>query len=449
MTLFQKLWKVRGPPHEQFISRNTISREELFADSNDRFLVNEKYQLNGRYCKFDLDALCDVVARCGGGVCPVTFVEKFEGGFSKAILMRREDRKELIVKIPCRIAGPQHLTTAAEVGTYKYLKKRTNIPVPSVIAWFSRSCSSVGAEYIVMEKASGVQSFEKWEHVPEIEKLELIRNLTQNTKDFRHENVTDDDTFCIGPEEALDRGPCENQVPVYRGTQQEHEDLLKMAISLMPALDSNAILTKYSKPTLWHTDFHMGNIYVPSQERSQITSFIDWQSISVLPMFLQARWPIFSQPLRDYKRGLINPERPAYFETFDQDEKAAAQQELKQAKLAKAYEVSASLEELFIRLGETSEVGVVPLRECLIKISHKWSLFGFSGTCPYSFTNEDIKTYEAQFAKYQEWSEGWISPHVNFEVKRKQNKELLSVYIKSVAGEKSEEEARLMWPFPE
>ncbi|KAL4798411.1 hypothetical protein BDV19DRAFT_376969 [Aspergillus venezuelensis] len=446
--------RTRGPLHKQLISGlpiscrvgKSVSREKLFAYTNGRFLVNEQYQLERKPLKFDLDAFCGVVDRCGGRTSPVTSVQKFEGGFSKALLMRREDAKELLAKLPCRIAGPRYLTTAAEVGTYKHrafpsVEKHTSIPVPFV-----------GAEYIVMEKAPWVQSFEKWQNMPDIEKLELIRNLTQleaqlssilfpaygglylqvDAKDFRHDNGTEDGMFSIGPSPdpsfhgTLDGGP------------REHSTITSD--------------TKYSKPTLWHTDLHMGNIYVSPGKRSQITSFIDWQSIFAT----------------DYKRGLTQPELPADFETFDEDEKTAAQQELKQAKLAKAYEVSAFLEnrtahdaitiprvvrELFIRLGETSEVGVLPLREGLIEFPKAGRALASLG----------IKSHVAQFAKDQEWSEvqqlaqetldtdseGRISPHVNFEVKRKQNKELLSMYIKRVAGEKSEEEARQIWPFPE
>ncbi|KAL4945557.1 hypothetical protein BDV06DRAFT_184514 [Aspergillus oleicola] len=451
--------------------------------------------------------------------------------------MQREDDHEFIGKIPCRIAGPEHLTTAAEVATYKYLEKRTSIPVPSVLSWSSRDVGPVGAEFIVMEKAPGIQLFEEWGNMQEIEKLELIQTLTQleaqlsslsfpaygglylkeDANGFPHVNVDAENMFCIGPspdrffdtepltppsaDKTIDRGPwktvselgisiakqelsrlpkrnLEDRAILHRGTRQEQEDVLKMAISLMPALDSNRTLAKYSKPTLWHTDLHMGNIYISPEKRSQITSFIDLQSVSVLPLFLQARWPVFLQPPRDFKRGLTQPELPADIDTFDENEKAAALQELKQAKVAKAYEVSAFLEnriahdamtlprvfrELFVRLEETSKVGVVPLRECLIEIFQSWSRLDFPGTCPYSFSDEEITAHAAQFAKYQEWSEvqqlaqetldtdaeGWISPHLNFELKRKQNKDLLSMYVKSVAGQKSEEEARLMWPFPE
>lgn len=48
-------------------------------------------------------------------------------------------------------------------------------------------------------------------------------------------------------------------------------------------------LEKISQPALWHTDLHMGNIFVSESEPSQIVCLIDWQSISISPLFLQAR----------------------------------------------------------------------------------------------------------------------------------------------------------------
>lgn len=43
-----------------------------------------------------------------------------EGGFSKALLMRKENESEVVAKIPCQIAGPAGLTTASEVGVLEY-----------------------------------------------------------------------------------------------------------------------------------------------------------------------------------------------------------------------------------------------------------------------------------------------------------------------------------------
>ena len=103
----------------------------------------------------------------------------------------------------------------------------------------------------------------------------------------------------------------------------------------------------------------------------------------MLPAFLQAQWPIFLKPPRNYPKGIVHPKLPEGFDGLEEESKSLARLEWSQAKLAKAYEVSTCLEdtaaydamnvprvfrELFIRCGEISEVGVIPLRECLIEI---------------------------------------------------------------------------------
>lgn len=70
--------------------------------------------------QFDFDALCDVASTAGGESSQVTAVEKMEGGFSKALLMKKDNDEEVIAKIPCRIAGPAFLTTASEVAVLQY-----------------------------------------------------------------------------------------------------------------------------------------------------------------------------------------------------------------------------------------------------------------------------------------------------------------------------------------
>lgn len=70
--------------------------------------------------KFDLDALCKVAAVTDGELSPITSIEKMEGGLSKVLLMKKQNGREVIAKIPCYIAGPPRLTTASEVGVLEY-----------------------------------------------------------------------------------------------------------------------------------------------------------------------------------------------------------------------------------------------------------------------------------------------------------------------------------------
>ncbi|OJJ45135.1 hypothetical protein ASPZODRAFT_54014, partial [Penicilliopsis zonata CBS 506.65] len=91
-----------------------IKREQLFAYTNGRFLVNEKEQVLKRYAEFDLDALCTLVSSLPSISSPIEKIEKMEGGFNKALLMTAINGKEVIAKIPCPRVVPPKYSTASE-----------------------------------------------------------------------------------------------------------------------------------------------------------------------------------------------------------------------------------------------------------------------------------------------------------------------------------------------
>ncbi|KAJ5368331.1 uncharacterized protein N7496_008091 [Penicillium cataractarum] len=350
-----------------------------------------------------------------------------EGGFSKAFLMKRANGTDVIAKIPCRIAGPPSLTTAGEVAVLEYVKRHTSIPVPRVLSWSSDGSNNVGAEYIIMDKAPGVPLFQVWGTMTEFERLQLIKNLTK-----------------------LEAQLATIKFPV--GTSEQQRQPLEVTTAAMKLLDSNELLKKACQPTLWHTDLHMENIFVNPDECSTIVSLIDFQSTSVLPAFLQAQWPIFLRPPQnyDYERGIFQPQLPEDFDRLDEENGTIALREWSQVKLAKAYEVSTYLEDR-----AAHDAMSVP------QICQNWASLGFSGECSYSFSQAELDEHERQFAEYQAWdevrmlaeecfdtdSEGWIAPQLDINEKRRQNKELMALYIEKVAGERSEKEAKGMWPF--
>ena len=53
------------------------------------------------------------------------------------------------------------------------------VPVPRVLAWNADPSNPVGAEYIIMEKAPGIQLFKVWDDISEPNRLKLIKSLTQ------------------------------------------------------------------------------------------------------------------------------------------------------------------------------------------------------------------------------------------------------------------------------
>ena len=99
-----------------------INREELFNYTNGRFLANEAEACNRRYVQFDIDQLCAIAAAAGGSSSPIKAINKVEGGFSKALIMHKEDGSEVVAKIPFSIAGPSKYNTASEVAVLKFSK---------------------------------------------------------------------------------------------------------------------------------------------------------------------------------------------------------------------------------------------------------------------------------------------------------------------------------------
>jgi hypothetical protein len=118
---------VRGPKYLYVASiglhcliGDPISEEELYRYTNGHFLINEEHQYRQRYVKFHISRLCDAAAVVGGTKSPIVAIEKVEGGFCKALLMRKEDGSEIVAKLPSKLAGPPKFSTASEVAILKY-----------------------------------------------------------------------------------------------------------------------------------------------------------------------------------------------------------------------------------------------------------------------------------------------------------------------------------------
>ena len=110
--------------------------------------------------------------------------------------MKRADGQEYFAKLPCPNAGPSYFTTASEVAVLQLgksccstcaapmfmlflVRSQTTVPVPRVLAWNYSSSNPVEAEYIVMEKAAGIQLFSKWDDLDGDGRLSLIKQLTE------------------------------------------------------------------------------------------------------------------------------------------------------------------------------------------------------------------------------------------------------------------------------
>lgn len=69
------------------------------------------------------------------------------------------------------------LKTESEIATLAYLRTKTSIPVPRVVAWDSSSDNDLGFEWILMNKVAGIELRSVWREVLWERKLELVDEL--------------------------------------------------------------------------------------------------------------------------------------------------------------------------------------------------------------------------------------------------------------------------------
>lgn len=96
-----------------------VTEEELFRYSNGRFLVNEGYERAKRYSRFNVGALCDQVSSLPSVNSPIVRITKKEGGYNKALVMKAENGRTVLAKIPCNNIVPRRYATASEVAVLK------------------------------------------------------------------------------------------------------------------------------------------------------------------------------------------------------------------------------------------------------------------------------------------------------------------------------------------
>lgn len=88
-------------------------------------------------------------------------------------------------------------------------------------------------------------------------------------------------------------------------------DFLKIRPHLLPKEE------KLSTGVLWHNDLHMHNIFVDSENPSQITSIIDWQGTPIYPIFLICHHPSLIEYEGPELDGFSQPVLPENIRTLD------------------------------------------------------------------------------------------------------------------------------------
>ncbi|WPG99073.1 kinase-like protein [Acrodontium crateriforme] len=178
---------------------------------------------------------------------------------------------------------------------------------------------------------------------------------------------------------------------------------LQVAPSLMSKNNPNLLL-----PSIRHLDLNPGNIFVSKD--FEITSLIDWQHCSILPLFLQCGIPKYLENYKDpVCQSLDLPQLPSKFEELNAEEQAKEIELLRKRQFhyfyvtAKAshnkahldaltYEFSAARRKVYEQSGNSWEGDNITLKFSLIHLVQNWEqVVGKAETCPISFTPEEIQ----------------------------------------------------------
>ncbi|PYI22810.1 hypothetical protein BO99DRAFT_440251 [Aspergillus violaceofuscus CBS 115571] len=256
----------------------------------------------------------------------------------------------------------------------------------------------------------------------------------------------------------------------------EYRSLLEKLNMVLPILSQEPRVTGASDPVLWHTDLHLGNIFVSPNEPSVIEGIIDWQLSQICPLFIQARFPEFLRPPKDYMFGPVLPSLPDGFDGLSPEQREQAMNNKKLASMSKYYEMSSFVHnqgaynamKLDSRLWQPftycqlfSHGSLVPLRHCLIRLFQDWSSLELPGNCPFRISDNERRRHGERKSQYEDRlylcgivknhlltdDTGWV-PNDRWEATEKANRELYDLYIETMSEEITPQAAAKNWPFP-
>ncbi|KAF2673621.1 hypothetical protein BT63DRAFT_467179 [Microthyrium microscopicum] len=508
---------------------------------------NETLRQKERFLAFNVLGLQDIAAKAIGKSASdvVSFRKLAEGGFNRIFVIGMNDGREVIARLPCSIALPSRLTVASEAATIMFLRSH-GVPVPEVLDYSTTTENAAGVEYIIMEKAAGEELGDRWFSLPDLDRAKLVGRLSQiesllfsiplpasgsifykKDLDSAIPSLQISNTeFYVGPsveqrwwhdqrgELNVSRGPfrtaedfltagAEKELAWLRKfgepsfppreyrefTNYQQSDpaeqigslqqFLQIARHLIPTNPEQQYLLK---PTLRHPDLNPRNIFVGADLK--ISSLIDWQHCSAVPLFLQAGVPnTFANFGDEDSVQLKKPVLAQNLSNMSAQDQAQAIELYRRQHLHFYYFGGASkfnnVHYKALRLPSTAlkqrlcfnasspwQGNPIPLKAALILATQNWDTLTAESTetasnCPISFTDEEaariLRINAAQDDVDEKISllrdgigsgeDGWV-PIENYDRAVAENQRLKEELLKDV----SNEERRLSlqhWPFDE
>ncbi|KAK5657632.1 hypothetical protein OQA88_2704 [Cercophora sp. LCS_1] len=246
--------------------------------------------------------------------------------------------------------------TCGEVTTLQLVRRKTDIPVPAVIAYDDTNSNEIGFEWILMELMPGRSAYYRWRRMSMAQKQTLVARVAEfQAQLFRCGNLGDgfrnigtlgavssispnpdtagmpepgqivSNVFFEGPHfhYAVPRGPFHCSHDWLRAHLliiiKEHttslsntrddpdreyaEGVLRVARKLLRLLPKlfPALVHPSERTVLWHNELSLMNLMV--DDTGRITAVIDWECVSTMPRWVASQMP-------EFLRGAAREERP-------------------------------------------------------------------------------------------------------------------------------------------
>ncbi|GIZ47268.1 hypothetical protein CKM354_001036500 [Cercospora kikuchii] len=456
---------------------------DLFNYTSGRWLYNEKLRLAERHLTFEITALLEAAARSVNQSKKdiMSFRKLAEGGFNRVFEATMKDGFQVIARLPYPSTQPKLLATASEVATMD-LVREYGVPTPMVYGYSTDADNDIGSEYILMEKAIGRCLGDVWYEISDEKRIKVLGEIVkQEAKLFGisfpaygsvcytadlPENMgrvsleVEAGRFCVGPYVSLKycfgtrsqleimRGPAltaqqvlgdgarkeiawlrahgKPRLPFGREYREmfgyEKVDPREHIASLEQFLTVAAYIVPKEewlhKPVLRHPDLNPNNIFVDND--FNITSIIDWQHATILPLFLHAGVPDAFQNYGDPdSEELKKPELPSHLDELDEDDRQK-DLELYRRQHTHFYYVGATAtilnshyramandkglfrKRLYQHAVEPWEGNSLPSKADLVMLANEWATFATTSgseidhkqeisTCPINFEEQDAE----------------------------------------------------------
>lgn len=212
-------------------------------------------------------------------------------------------------------------------------------------------------------------------------------------------------------------------------------------------------------PVLWHTDLHASNIFVPSEGSPDILGLIDWQGISVRPLFLQASFAACVRYEGDDRitipPGMAAPMLPPDFESYSEEDKEHLKSQERLAIIHKYYETRVMqrnplyfasqtyphIEHIIppiLSASRTWYEGMYRLRQVLLELQDAWGDIAPGIPFPIKWDTDEVAKHREAYPRLKEYEEriekvveglqlegdGWVTDERYDEVMRR-NKDII------------------------